>query len=191
MNPQPEAEKPAPQMKPKLLLPDDDELEETPEHVEVLEIVAEPEPDTEWESEIRKRRVERCIPPTSCHKLNLTCVLFLRKLFAQDRLIEKMEEAIKVFDDEVEAVYNEKFQVLVDATYIDLHLLTLHQELVVLKEFESSEDLLSDKVHSVMEDLLDLKDIITDLNHRTEMHKREIEHMQVRTNNMYVGVSKL
>lgn len=90
-----------------------------------------------------------------------------------------MEEAIKVFDQEVETVYNERFQVLVDATYIDLHLLTLHQELIVLKEFESAEDSLSDKVHSVMEDLLDLRDIITDLNHRTEMHKHEIEHMQV------------
>lgn len=54
-------------------------------------------------------------------------------------LIAQMKQMVEDFDQEVQKINDERFRVRRDATYMDLHLLVLNQELIIIKEFETVE----------------------------------------------------
>lgn len=89
-----------------------------------------------------------------------------------------MNRLIETFDKELVMLFQEQIQVLTDANAMDLQLLTVHQELNILKDFEMVEEQLQEKVHARMEDLLDMQDILRELNKRVDGHKREIDQLQ-------------
>ena len=63
-----------------------------------------------------------------------------RRLFEQQLIIEKVNARIKNFDDEIEKVSDERYEVEVRAKFKELFLLTLNHELMILKDFESTEE---------------------------------------------------
>lgn len=89
-----------------------------------------------------------------------------------------MNHKIESFDNAIESVYNERLEISVNATFIDLHLLTLNQELLILKKSEAVEDVHMGNVHTIMEEMLDMQDLITDQNNKIEIRKREIEGLE-------------
>lgn len=101
-----------------------------------------------------------------------------RKLFEQQLTIQEMNAKIQSFDDAIEDIYNMRLQVAVDATFMDLHLLTLNQELLILTKSEAVEDKYTEKVHAIMEEMLDMRDIIRDSNNKIEARKRDIETLE-------------
>ncbi|RZC43160.1 thyroid receptor-interacting protein 11 [Asbolus verrucosus] len=114
--------------------------------------------DTPWEYDIRTRRNQR-------------------KLFEQDEIIDEMKRKIYDFNNELEKIGNERFTVDVNAKLMDIFLMTLHEELIILKEFEVLEDDLQDKVNQKMSEVLDMQDIIQDSNLQIIYHNKEIEKM--------------
>ncbi|KAJ3657744.1 hypothetical protein Zmor_009527 [Zophobas morio] len=101
--------------------------------------------DTPWESNLREKRLER-------------------KLFEQDDVIDMMMKKITYFDTKVQKLSSQRFQVDVDAKTMDVFMVTLHQELLILNEFEAKEDILQSKVNNKHTEVLDMKDIIEEIN---------------------------
>lgn len=115
--------------------------------------------DSPWEGEIRMCRLNR-------------------KLFQQDAIIIEMEEAIDAFDKALEQLFTESVNVVLKANVIDLHILSLHHELIILKEFESVENQLSTKVNQTLQHLIDMEQGIVDLQHLLEDHKTTVVDLQ-------------
>lgn len=71
--------------------------------------------------------------------------------------MNEMEMNIEAFDKEVEDLSHLKLRVNVEAKFLELHLLTLQQELAVLKEFEHENQEVSNKVLSSRKDTHDME----------------------------------
>lgn len=52
----------------------------------------------------------------------------------------------EAFDKEVEDLSHLKLRVDVETQFLELHLLTLHQELLILKDFENMDEKVTNKV---------------------------------------------
>lgn len=115
--------------------------------------------DSPWEQEIRMCRLNR-------------------KLFQQDTTIREMEEAIEAFDKSLGDLFTESVEVALKANVIDLQILTLHHELIILKEFESVEEQLSQKVNQTLQELIDMEQSINEINHVLEDHKSTVAELQ-------------
>jgi hypothetical protein len=70
----------------------------------------------------------------------------LRKQYEQDQILNEIELKTEAFDKEVEDLSCLKIRVNVEAKFLELHLLTLHQELLILKDFEDVEEKVTNKV---------------------------------------------
>ncbi|KAK9870280.1 hypothetical protein WA026_006367 [Henosepilachna vigintioctopunctata] len=111
---------------------------------------------TPWEMEIRAFRLNRMI-------------------FEQEELIQKMVDSLEDFDDRLENLNNERAEALVDGFFCDLLIHKLHQELIILRDFEAHEEVLQEKVNSRMTNVLDMDDLIHDTKAQIEMENVSIE----------------
>jgi hypothetical protein len=64
---------------------------------------------------------------------------------------------IEAFDKEVEDLSDLKIRVSVEAQFLELHLLTLQQELIILRDFEDMEDEVSNKVLNTLKEKYELE----------------------------------
>ncbi|KAF5282186.1 hypothetical protein FQR65_LT02883 [Abscondita terminalis] len=80
------------------------------------------EEDTDWEIEARNYR-EWC------------------KVFEQDALLKKIHLHINTFDDEIEHLAKKGNEIARDVDLLDLRIITLNQELIILKQFETRKTL--------------------------------------------------
>ena len=80
-----------------------------------------------------------------------------RKLYEQDQIVNEMEMKIEAFDREVEDLSHLKLRVNVEAKFLELHLLTLQQELTVLKDFEDVDKEMSQKILNSLKDKHDME----------------------------------
>lgn len=121
----------------------------------------ESEEDSPWEEEIRMFRLNR-------------------KLFQQKTLIKEMEDDINAFDQAVKDLFAESVDVVLKANIIDLHILSLHHELIILKEFESVEEQLATKVNTTLQQLIDMEQGISNLKRILEDHKATVADLHVK-----------
>lgn len=112
--------------------------------------------DTFWETDTRNRRLQR-------------------KLFEQDELIKVMNKKITDFDNYLEQLNSERFKVEMDAKLMDIFMITIHQELIILKEFEAIENSLQSKVNSKISEVLDMRDVIREIENQIIEHNKNIE----------------
>ncbi|XP_026479521.1 cilia- and flagella-associated protein 44-like [Ctenocephalides felis] len=85
------------------------------------------ESETPWELELKRLRQNR-------------------KNYEQTRILNDIEESIRMFDENVAYYAELRITLDVHVKYLELFLLTLHQELMILKEFEANEVLMLAKV---------------------------------------------
>jgi hypothetical protein len=88
------------------------------------------------------------------------CCLSLRKLYEQDRILNEAGLKTEAFDKEVEDLSNLKIRVAVEAKFLELHLLTLQQELIILRDFEGVEDEVSNKVLNSLKEKHELERMV-------------------------------
>lgn len=103
-----------------------------------------------------------------------------RKLFQQKTTIRDMNESIKDFDQSLEHLNTGYVEASLKANLLDLHILTLHHELLILREFESVEEQLSFKVNSTIQELIDIDQPISSLKNSIEEHKSAMQELQVK-----------
>lgn len=100
-----------------------------------------------------------------------------RRLFEQQQIIEKIDTRIKTFDQEIEKVSAERFEVEVKSKFKELYLLTLNHELMILKDFESIEDSLEELVDSKETERKQLEGRIDEANSDISNAQRIIEEL--------------
>lgn len=129
--------------------------------MDIRELLAysESEADSPWEEEIRMLRLNR-------------------NLFQQATIIKEMDEAIDAFDESLQDLFTESVDVVVKANVVDLHILSLHHELIILKEFESVENQLAAKVNQTLQHLIDMEQGISDLQRILQSHKTTVADLQ-------------
>ncbi|XP_056639556.1 cilia- and flagella-associated protein 44 isoform X1 [Diorhabda sublineata] len=123
--------------------------------------------DTPFESELRAKRLTRV-------------------LFNQSLIISKMNKAIADFNYEIEEGKKARLPVHPQGNFVDIFILTLNQELNILKKFEDGEDYLQNKVNKCLLHVHNMEDEIDeekskkidieneiDLNHQEEQKIQE------------------
>ncbi|XP_043276979.1 cilia- and flagella-associated protein 44 isoform X2 [Venturia canescens] len=89
--------------------------------------------ETPWEHEMKRLRASR-------------------KVHEQDSILRGIEKSYASLDHRLDELERERLEITAESVYSDLFLLTLHQELIVLQDFESMEDILTEKVARKMEE---------------------------------------
>ncbi|CAG9840025.1 unnamed protein product [Diabrotica balteata] len=123
------------------------------------------EVDTPMESELRAKRLTR-------------------KLFFQSTTIANMNRTIEEFNQVIEEGKKARLPVHPRGNFVDIYILTLNQELNILKQFEDGEDSLQNKVNKclqqvhAMEDDIDVdKNKKLDIEHEIESNR--VEEMKI------------
>ncbi|KAJ8984433.1 hypothetical protein NQ317_012496 [Molorchus minor] len=116
--------------------------------------------DTPYEMDIKTRRLNR-------------------DLFIQSQTIVLMNNEIANFNQAISDLKDERLPNQVKGNYIDLYILTLNQELNILKLSEDIEDHLTEKVNENLRIVHEMEDILDGLNHKMETHQNEIEMCRI------------
>lgn len=78
----------------------------------------------------------------------MSCLCFYsRILFLQDETINKMENLIETFHEKIVEVQKQRLPIHVGGNFVDIFIVTLIQELNILKQYEDGEDNLNKKVN--------------------------------------------
>ena len=97
---------------------------------------------------------------SSCER-EMKRIRIFRKIFEQDFISNQMEKNYQDLDNELDVLEKDRLEIVTETVYLDLLLLTLHQELIILRNFEVVEDSLTAKVNDKLKDLMDVKKKVT------------------------------
>ncbi|KAL0267585.1 UNVERIFIED_CONTAM: hypothetical protein PYX00_009818 [Menopon gallinae] len=120
---------------------------------------------TPWEKEYRKLRV-------------------IRRLFEQDGIIEQMEKDIKKYDNDIYELKEEKCRVEVDVKFLQLYLLTVHQEVLILKKFEAQEEVKENRLFEKLMEKNEIQKRLNEINSRIEARNREVRRCEEEIKNL-------
>lgn len=114
---------------------------------------------TSWEAEVYSRRHES-------------------KVYEQDQIINAMESKISLFDYRIQCLLNNRFTTDVKSKLMDIFFITLHQELLVLKEFEAVENKLEEKVKTKHIEVMDMQDLIQTVDLKINEEKKRVSKLR-------------
>ncbi|CRK89887.1 CLUMA_CG003434, isoform A [Clunio marinus] len=101
-----------------------------------------------------------------------------RHFFEQQQIIEKIKLKVFEFDHEIEELSNERYDVEVKAKFKELFLLTLNNELMILKDFETTENVLIEIVDNKNAERKYLMNRIMQAQSEIEMIKQHFEELK-------------
>lgn len=133
--------------------------------VELLESGKDDQIMTSWEKECKKLRV-------------------VRRLFEQDEIIDQMDSDIKEFDEAIVELNKKKYQIQVDVEFLELYVLTLHQEVLILKKFEAAEQQKESKLFEKLREKHETQKKMNEINNRVESRNREIRRCEEEIKNL-------
>ncbi|XP_066534174.1 cilia- and flagella-associated protein 44 isoform X2 [Hoplias malabaricus] len=102
----------------------------------------------------------------------------IHNLYLQDKLIKQMEEAVWTFDAEVCLLRDEKLRLDVQMKQADLRLLTLFEELLLMKEFEMRENTLQERMNTRNQEERELRSKLEECKQQLEQKRRDIAKLQ-------------
>ncbi|XP_063994244.1 LOW QUALITY PROTEIN: cilia- and flagella-associated protein 44 [Diachasmimorpha longicaudata] len=82
----------------------------------------------------------------------MRAVRLSKKLYEQDCIIRDVQSRYEDIDRELDELESTRLQVYADSVYADLYKLTLHQELIVLRDSERTENSLREKVNEKLQE---------------------------------------
>uniref|UniRef100_A0AAG5DEX7 Uncharacterized protein n=1 Tax=Anopheles atroparvus TaxID=41427 RepID=A0AAG5DEX7_ANOAO len=115
---------------------------------------------------------------TNKHEQELRELRLVRKLFKQDKIIDKVARRIVEFDKELEKLSHERLVVETDAKLLENFQLTLYQELWILKDFSAIETDILSGVEQVTIERNGLLQAVQDARVAIERVEQEIELIQ-------------
>lgn len=98
--------------------------------------------ETPWERELKRARIAR-------------------KIYEQDCILEHIQDSYKALDQSLDKLERERLEIITDSVYMELFILTLHQELIILKDFEAMENMLTEKVAEKSKEMASAKSKVT------------------------------
>ncbi|XP_008204820.1 cilia- and flagella-associated protein 44 isoform X2 [Nasonia vitripennis] len=101
-----------------------------------------------------------------------------RKTHEQEEILRHIRKSYEAFDEELDELEKERLEIVYESVYMDLYLLTMHQELIVLKRFEGMENELSQKVEDKSKTKAAAKSKVKKLSARIEEKNHHITKLQ-------------
>lgn len=105
--------------------------------------------------------------------------------YEQDKILKDIDCLLRNFDAKLRTIRHEKFELDVTIKNADLRLLTLFEELQLLKEFEKQENLLADKVEMKNTEKIDMQTKISDCQTRLTKKKKDLENLSEKEKQLY------
>ncbi|KAF7417837.1 hypothetical protein HZH68_000490 [Vespula germanica] len=102
----------------------------------------------------------------------------LRKIYEQDCILRYIENTYKEFDKQLDELEQERLDIVAESIYMNLHLLTLHQEYIILREYEAKETLLRKNVDEKLEEEAAIIQKIHVTSNKIERKKKNINKLQ-------------
>lgn len=96
------------------------------------------ETDSPWEREMKLARM-------------------LRKIYEQDCILRYVQSSCKNFDQKLDQLERDRLGIVAESVNINLFLLTLRQEYLILRKYETTENVLQDKVNRKSEEVAAVK----------------------------------
>nr|XP_023023844.1 centrosomal protein of 290 kDa-like [Leptinotarsa decemlineata] len=115
-------------------------------------------------------------------EMNLRVKWLNRHVYKLDQTVSKMEKEIENFNNTIEETKKERLPIHVGGNFIDIYILTLNQELNILKNFEDGEDQLTQKVMDNLKLVHKLEDEIDMLKNKKEENEVIIENFHTNEN---------
>lgn len=97
------------------------------------------------------------------------------RVFEQRHVIDDMNRRVERFDREIHTLRESRLQIELRTTYLESFLLTLFQELWVLRDFKQLEDKLLANVNEQIVAQNDIGATLTDLKNTIEQHRKNID----------------
>lgn len=94
--------------------------------------------DSPWEREMKSARV-------------------LRRIYEQDCILRYVQTSCENLDKKLDKLERDRLEIVAENVNINLFLLTLRQEYIILKEYETMENALHDKVNRKIEETAAIK----------------------------------
>ncbi|KAL0968428.1 hypothetical protein UPYG_G00266720 [Umbra pygmaea] len=104
----------------------------------------------------------------------------IRLLCEQDSLMEQMSTLVGQFDAELRLLRHEKLELDIQMKLADLRHVTLFQELLLLKEFEKSENPLQERLNACLDKKEDLRSKLNECKQALELKRKDITKLQER-----------
>ncbi|XP_055386246.1 cilia- and flagella-associated protein 44 [Condylostylus longicornis] len=126
-------------------------------------------------------------------ELEMKYQMVINKIIEQDEIISEVTYKIKEFDDNLLELGESKLQIEVDSKFLEIYLITLNEELVILKDCEKLENELSSKALKAMSERNTLKTYIDGLAKNIDSIKKQYDKMndQIRQiSNNFMGLIK-
>jgi len=113
----------------------------------------------------------------STMELEIRLLRLANKLHEQNQIIYDINKSVAKFDKKLISLKEERFHVDYNTLFLEIYLLTLNQELWILRDFEKLENILVERVDVKLIERNEIQsDIITKKNN-IETHRKNIEKM--------------
>ncbi|XP_066592907.1 cilia- and flagella-associated protein 44 [Prorops nasuta] len=123
------------------------------------------ETESIWEREMRVSRMQK-------------------KIYEQDCILKYVQSNYESLDEELDEMQRERLDIVTESTYMELFLLTLQQELFILRDYEDVENELRDRVNEKAAELAAVKMEMQEILKRVEEGNREIDRLQDKIKNI-------
>ncbi|XP_069745603.1 cilia- and flagella-associated protein 44-like isoform X2 [Narcine bancroftii] len=105
----------------------------------------------------------------------------------QSEILRKISELMKNFDAELRVLCHQKYKLDIALKMADLRHVTLFQEVLLLKDFEKSEDILQDRVNQRMNEQMETQMKSEESFQQLEAKKRDIVKLQEKEKALYAA----
>ncbi|KAG8222050.1 hypothetical protein J437_LFUL000494, partial [Ladona fulva] len=108
-----------------------------------------------------------------------------KRVLHNTKIIEDaIAEEINLFDEEVNSLKMSKSKLEFDLKYLECYTITLQEELLIIKEFEAQEDILTAKVQDKLLEKNKMIEKIHDIEGKIEARKQKVEDLEDQQNNI-------
>ena len=128
--------------------------------------------ETVWEREMKRLRATR-------------------KIYEQDSILKHINNSYEELDKQLDDLERERLEIMTESVYSELFLLTLHQELIILKDFESMENLLTMKVNEKLIERDNTSQNIQMMTAKIDQKNKGIANLQIKIDNLQTGFMEM
>ncbi|XP_032671308.1 cilia- and flagella-associated protein 44 isoform X3 [Odontomachus brunneus] len=115
--------------------------------------------DSPWEREMKSARV-------------------LRRIYEQDCILRYVQTSCENLDKKLDKLERDRLDIVAENVNINLFLLTLRQEYIILREYETMENTLHDKVNRKVEEAAAIKQKIREITDNVDSKMKEIAKLR-------------
>ncbi|KYN07248.1 WD repeat-containing protein 52 [Cyphomyrmex costatus] len=110
----------------------------------------------------------------------------LRKIYEQDCILRRIQTNCENIDKKLDKLENDRLNIVTENVNVNLFLLTLRQEYIILKEYETMENALHDQVKCRSEEVTTVRQKIQTAFDKVDIKTKEITELRVQIKDSFI-----